>query len=143
MDIEKQWWDAFDSYGSAFELASPNYDKLNKDAQIIGALMKLELDMYNGGFVQFFCNWGHSAYLLALDGLEQIKASATKNLLTEAFSIIDKYEDDERIKSLWDIPTVLSDEDDNQLSQLDEKYWEDKDGIMERMLSHFPKKGIS
>jgi len=143
MDIEKQWWDAFDSYGSEFELARPNYDKLNKNTQIIGALMKLELDMYNGGFVQFFCNWGHPAYLLALDGLKQIEAYATKNLLTEAFSIIDKYEDDERIKSLWDIPAVLSNEDDNQLSQLDEKYWKDEDGIMERMLSHFPTKDIS
>ena len=105
--------------------------------------MKLELDMHNGGFVQFFCNWGHPAYLFALDGLEQIEAYATKNLLTEAFSIIDKYEDDERIKSLWDIPAVLSNEDDNQLSQLDEKYWKDEDGIMERMLSHFPTKDIS
>ena len=143
MDIEKQWWDAFDSHGSEFELARPNYDKLNKNAQVIGALMKLELDMHNGGFVQFFCNWGHPAYLFALDGLEQIEAYATKNLLTEAFSIIDKYEDDERIKSLWDIPAVLSDEDDNQLSQLDEKYWKDEDGIMERMLSHFTTKDIS
>jgi len=33
MDIvtkEKQWWDAFDSYGHEFEAARPNYDKLDK-----------------------------------------------------------------------------------------------------------------
>jgi len=99
--------------------------------------------MNNGGFIQFFCNWGCSAYLFAIDGLEQIEASTTKNLLIKAFSIIEKYKDDNRIRNLWDIPTVLSNEDDNQLSKLDEKYWEDEDGIMERMLSHFPKKDIN
>ena len=138
--MEKQWFDAFDSYGTEFELARPNYDKLSRDTQIIGALMKLELDMYNGGFIQFFCNWGYSAYLLAVDGLEQIGASMAKNLLIESLSVLDKYEGDDRIKVLWDIPKILSDEDGAKLDQFDEKYWEDEDSIMEKMLYFFSKK---
>lgn len=106
--MEQKWLDAFNSYGEEFEIAYPAYDNLDNKTQAIGSLMKLELDMHNGGFVQFFCNWGHSAYLLAVDGLEQIGAHTTKKLIKEAFSIIDKHEDDERIKALWDIPNVLS-----------------------------------
>lgn len=79
MDIEKQWWNVFgDSYGVEFEKACPDYNSLDRETQLAGALMKLELDMYNGGFIQFFCNWGYPAYLLAVDGLEQIGAQKTK-----------------------------------------------------------------
>lgn len=134
MDIEKQWWDAFDAYGTAFERACPDYESLDVKTQTIGALMKLELDMYNGGFIQFFCNWGYSAYLLAAGGLEQIGAVAAKDIIASAFAVINQYEDDERIQALWDIPTVLNDQDSAALDALDKRYWENADGVMEKML---------
>ena len=58
MDREKLWFDAFESYQKEFESDRPDYEKLDKTSQIIGALVKLELDMYNGGFVQFFLQLG-------------------------------------------------------------------------------------
>ena len=137
MDIEKLWFGTFESYQDEFENIRPDYEKLDKTTQIIGALVKLELDMHNGGFVQFFCNWGYSAYLLALEGLEQIGAPTTKKLLMDAFSVINKHENDKRIMNLWDILSVLSDEDDAKLEELDEKYWEDEERIMENMLDYF------
>ena len=140
MDIEKLWLDTFDSHQEQFENVRPDYEKLDKTTQIIGSLVKLELDMHNGGFTQYFCNWGYSAYLLALDGLEQIGAPATKSLLIDAFSIINKYENDKRITNLWDIPSVLSDEDNLRLEKLDEKYWEDEENVMEKMLDCFSEK---
>jgi hypothetical protein len=137
IEIEKQWFDAFNTYGESFELARPNYEGLDKNTQIVGVLMKLELDMNNGGFIQFFCNWGYSAYLLAVSGLEQIGASTAKKLLEEAFLIINKYENDKRIKTLLDLPVILSDEDVAKLDGIDERYWEDEDEIMNKMLSCF------
>lgn len=137
MDTEKRWWDAFGSYGTAFEIARPDYESLDAKTRTIGALMKLELDMYNGGFIQFFCNWGYSAYLISRDGLEQIGAVQARDIITAAFTVIDRYESDERIKELWDIPSVLSEEDSNALDELDKRYWENTDNVMEKMLSHF------
>jgi hypothetical protein len=134
---EKQWFNAFDSYGEEFEKACPHYEQLDPKIQIIGSLMKLEIDMYNGGFIQFFCNWGYGAYLLAMDGLEKIDAPNARNLLSEAFSVINKYEDNERIKSYWDLPTILSDEDRAKLDRVDQEYWKDEDSIMEKMLNCF------
>ena len=137
MDEEQLWFDTFNSQATVFENARPNFDQLDADTQTIGALVKLELDMYNGGFVQFFCNWGHDAYLFAIQGLEKIKAGKAKAIIKEAFEIIDSYEDDARLTKLWDLPSVLSDDDKTKLDQLDEQYWEDEDQIMETMLNHF------
>ena len=92
------------------------------------------------GLFNFFCNWGYSAYLLALEGLEQIDAPATKSLLMDAFSVIGKYQNDKRLKKLWDIPSILSDKDGARLEELDEKYWEDEESIMEKMLGCFSEK---
>lgn len=93
--------------------------------------------MYNGGFVQFFCNWGYDAYLLAVEGLEQIGAINTKELLSKAYSIIEKFEDDERLEELWDLPKYLTQSDDDELSKIDEEYWQDKEQIPRLMLLKF------
>ena len=140
MDIEQQWWAAFgNSHGAEFEKArfAGDYDILDKATQIIGVLMKLELDMHNGGFIQFFCNWGYPAYLLALEGLDKIEAAAEKNILLKAYSVIEKYADDDRIQELWDIPSILTDEDLALLDECDEAFYA-ADGVMERMLKHAP-----
>ena len=138
MDIEKVWWESFgNSYGVEFEKARPNYQTLDKNSQMIGALVKLELDMHNGGFLQFFCNWGYSAYLLALGGLESIKATQARSILQNSYSILEPYENDTRLGQLWDMATILSDEEQNELDRLDQKYWEDEDGVMGKMLVTF------
>ena len=137
MDAEKLWFDMFGGYGTEFEKARPNYQALDKTTQTIGALMKLELDMHNGGFLQFFCNWGYEAYLLALEGLENLAAMQAKGILQQAYSVIERYENDSRLQQLWDITAVLSEEEINELDRLDQIYWSDKDAIMEKMLAAF------
>lgn len=138
MDIENLWWETFgNSYGIEFEKAciAGDYDMLDKDAQIIGALMKLQLDMYNGGFIQFFCNWGYPAYLFALEGLDKIAATREKAILTKAYTVIEKYEDDDRIEALWDIATVLTDEEVAILDRLDAEFCDETNSVMEKMLA--------
>ncbi|WP_134686865.1 DMP19 family protein [Brevibacillus migulae] len=39
------------------------WNMLTSQEQEIAALWMLEADVYNGGFLQFFCNWGEEACL--------------------------------------------------------------------------------
>lgn len=39
-----------------------NCNALSEKEQELAALWKLEMDMHNGGFIQFFCNWGYKCY---------------------------------------------------------------------------------
>ena len=94
-DLEEIWEQSFSQLGYKLDLVKPNYKEMEHDDRMIASLYWLELEMYNGGFVQFFCNWGYDAYLLAVEGLEQIGAINTKELLLKAYSIIEKFEDDE------------------------------------------------
>ena len=146
MDIESLWWEAFgDSYGIEFEKAcfAGDYDLLDKDTQIIGALMKLQLDMYNGGFIQFFCNWGYPAYLFALEGLDKINAAREKDILLRAYATIEKYSDDDRIQALWDIAAVLTDEESAILDRLDAEFCDEATGVVEKMPAVYGNKPVA
>ena len=89
------------------------------------------------GYKLDLVNWGYDAYLLAVEGLEQIGAINTKELLLKAYSIIEKFEDDERLEELWDLPEYLTQSDDDELSKIDEEYWQDKEQISRLMLLKF------
>ena len=119
-DLEEIWEQSFSQLGYKLDLVKPNYKEMEHDDRMIASLYWLELEMYNGGFVQFFCNWGYDAYLLAV-----------------AYSIIEKFEDDERLEELWDLPEYLTQSDDDELSKIDEEYWQDKEQISRLMLLKF------
>lgn len=136
-DIEEIWEQCFSQHGRDFAEARPDYQVMEHTERMIAALYWLELEMYNGGFIQFFCNWGYDAYLLAVEGLEAIGASETRQLLLDAYAVIAKFEDDDRMEELWDLPKYLSQTDDEELTGIDEEYWEDKEHIMQLMLRNF------
>lgn len=141
-DIEEIWEQCFSQFGHDFAVARPDYQKMEHTDSMIAALYWLELEMYNGGFVQFFCNWGYGAYLLAVEGLEVIGALETRQLLLKAYAVIEKFEDDDRMEELWDLPKYLSTVDEEELTKMDEEYWEDKEHIMQLMLQKFRPDGI-
>ncbi|MCI6152257.1 MAG: DMP19 family protein [Fusobacterium perfoetens] len=136
---EDLWWKTFEKYGEKFAEAKPNYNNLDEKIQEIGALFQYELDIYNGGFLQAFCNWGYNSYLLEIKALEKIGANNSKRILEECYSVIVKLENDDRLKELWDIPKYLTIEDEEKLNSLDEEYWEDEDNIMEKMYNFYIK----
>ncbi|WP_027129129.1 DMP19 family protein [Fusobacterium perfoetens] len=136
---EDLWWKTFEKYGEKFAEAKPNYDNLDEKTQEIGALFQYELDIYNGGFLQAFCNWGYNSYLLEIKALEKIGANNSKRILEECYSVIVKLENDDRLKELWDIPKYLTIEDEEKLNSLGEEYWEDEDNIMEKMYNFYIK----
>jgi len=108
LDLENLWMDTFKPYMDNYCKADRDYKKLDKKTQLIGSLAMMELDMFNGGFIQFFCNWGYDAYLFAVEGLEMIGAFEAKKILTDAYAIIskDEYMNNPNVKAYWDIPSA-------------------------------------
>ena len=136
-DLEQYWEQYFSPLGHKFAELRPNYQEMGETDSIIAALYWLELEMYNGGFLQFFCNWGYTAYQLVLKGLETINAPATKQLLMQAYNIIQRLENDSQLQKLWDIPQYLTEDENSKLNGIDWEYWKDKENIMRLMLLKF------
>ncbi|MDK8180315.1 DUF4375 domain-containing protein [Paenibacillus sp. UMB4589-SE434] len=107
------------------------WDALTSEEQEIAALWLLEADLYNGGFIQFFCNWGQAAYLHAIRALQAIGAVHALEIIQSGYSCIDRLSGDKRLAQLWDIPKYLTEEEIERLDKLDEQYWEDQDHIAE------------
>ena len=89
-NLEQYWEQSFSPIGRKFTEIRPNYQDMGETDSMVAALYWLELEMYNGGFLQFFCNWGYDAYLLAIKGLGAINATYTEQLLIQAYGIIQR-----------------------------------------------------
>ncbi|GAB7531334.1 hypothetical protein PS3A_37460 [Pseudomonas sp. 3A(2025)] len=99
-------------------------DKLTPNDQLIVALWRLEADGYNGGFLQFFCNWGDQTCTLALQALAAIGAHNSHAVVSQQRQLIEHLEDHPQLEQLWDIVQLLSDEQHEVISgELDEQLW--------------------
>lgn len=136
-NLEQYWEQSFSPIGRKFTEIRPNYQDMGETDSMVAALYWLELEMYNGGFLQFFCNWGYDAYLLAIKGLGAINATYTEQLLIQAYGIIQRLENDSQLQELWNIPKHLTENEITKLNKIDEEYWEDKENIMRLMLLKF------
>ena len=136
-NLEQYWEQSFSPIGRKFTEIRPYYQDMGETDSMVAALYWLELEMYNGGFLQFFCNWGYDAYLLANKGLGAINATYTEQLLLQAYGIIQRLENDSQLQELWNIPKHLTENEITKLNKIDEEYWEDKENIMRLMLLKF------
>ena len=134
--MEKDYDELWDAYSIEF-CKKLEYDcggdwsKLDGDEQEIAALWKLTADMYNGGFVQFFCNWGYECYWYAMRGIQRIGDMKLLELLNNTYTnVFDKFREDERLKYYSDIPQYLTDEDDDILMETDTAFWESEGEIL-------------
>lgn len=127
-----------------FDVEKGKIENLTQDEQEIVRIWRLEADMYNGGFIQFFCNWGAENFLETQKVLKKINAIKDLEIITECELIISKCKDDERIKVLWDIPIVLkeyiTEEEDKRLDELDKLYWTNPDDIQKLAYDFYLKK---
>lgn len=132
-DLDKKWFDFTIKFVEKLSSNNEDWNALSEKEQELAALWKLEMDMYNGGFIQFFCNWGYKCYLTAIRSLERMKAVECLNIIQTQYKIIQHLEDNKEIKELWDIPKFLTEEELTEISEvLDKKYWENKDNISEK-----------
>ncbi|WP_340007586.1 DUF4375 domain-containing protein [Paenibacillus sp. FSL K6-0276] len=128
-DICDIWFD----YAEAFvqKKNASDWNTLTPQEQEIAALWLLEADVYNGGFVQFFCNWGDEAYICAVRALQAIGAAHALEIVQSGYACIEHLSEDNRLTQLWDIPKFLTEEEVERLDKLDKRFWEDQDRIAE------------
>ena len=145
MDIREK----FEEYSSEvnhrlYKELNGNIDELNQNEREVVRIWRLEADMCNGGFLQFFCNWGYPNFVETQKVLKKIGTNETLAIITECEKIISKAQDDKRIKKLWDVAEILgeylTEEEDKRLDELDEKYWADPDDIQRIGYEHYIKK---
>jgi len=131
-DLDKKWFDFTIQFVNKLSENNDDWDALSEQEQELAALWKLEADMYNGGFIQFFCNWGYTCYLHAIRSLTRLEAKQALSIIQQQYQIIQRLENDERLKELWDIPKYLTKEERSKISnELDVEYWDNKDNIVE------------
>ncbi|QIH08845.1 MULTISPECIES: DUF4375 domain-containing protein [unclassified Pseudomonas] len=113
-------------------------ERLPERDQAIVALWRLEADGYNGGFLQFFCNWGERSYQLALDALQALGATRARAVVERQRQTIGDLQAHPPLERLWDIPERLSDEQHELISgELDEQLWTALEEVPALAASHF------
>lgn len=113
-------------------------DALPARLQQIVALWRLEADGYNGGFLQFFCNWGEANCVIALQALQAIGAEATHAVVSEQRAMLDRLEGHPELKSYGDIPRLLSEAERARIGdELDSAFWEAAEELPWRAACHY------
>lgn len=107
------------------------WDRLDQEEREIAGLWKLLVDVNNGGFEQFFCNWGYPGYWYAMCGLQKIGARDLLDRFHRTYmEVFDKFREDPRLKAYWDIPQYFTQEDRALLDETDQYFY---DGAGEAM----------
>jgi hypothetical protein len=125
-----------------FDKYDGNFDRLDKQEQELVYIWRVEADIYNGGMLQFLCNWGFSAAETTCDILEKMKANRSAALIRQALETVTSevqrvQKEGKVLKETWDIPKYLSLESENLLEDLDEQYWEDPDNLCQKGWQHY------
>ena len=131
-ELDKKWFDFTSAYVTKLNEAKQDWYALTEEEQELAALGKLEMDMYNGGFLQFFCNWGYDCYLYAVRCLNKMQATQALGIIQSQFEIVNRLEGDERLQSYLDIYKLLTKEELEKINRIDEDYWHNTDDIMNK-----------
>lgn len=125
-DFITQWDDYSINFCKKLEVTMKgDWDRLDPDEQEIAALWKLLVDMYNGGFLQFFCNWGYTGYWYAMRGLQRMGATSLLHLLHQTYQrVLAPLKEDSRLTTYWDIPQYLTETDHQILNATDTAFYE-------------------
>ena len=104
-DYGNLWDDYSIVFNSKLVDSGGDWSRLDEDEQEIAALWKLYVDINNGGFIQFFCNWGFQCLCYAMRGLKRIEDTSLYDLLDDTYcNVLDKFKNDTRLTAYWDIP---------------------------------------
>lgn len=124
-DYGNLWDDYSIEFNSKLVDSGGDWSRLDEDEQEIAALWKLYVDINNGGFIQFFCNWGFQCLCYAMRGLKRIEDTSLYDLLDDTYcNVLDKFKNDTRLTAYLDIPEYLTDEDMERLDAADTQFYE-------------------
>ncbi len=130
-ELDNKWFDFTSQFVDKLNKHKENWDELSESEQELAALWKLEMDVHNGGFLQFFTNWGIVCYEHAIRCLKKIEAEKSYEIITSAYEVIDKYKDDERLITYQSLYDIILDEELDIIDELDEAYWGLPENIQE------------
>lgn len=136
-DIQDIWYDYALAFVEKKNSSEGGWASLSEHEQEIAALWLLEADVYNGGFMQFFCNWGEEAYQFACRALHTIGAYQVLSNIQEQYVCFEPLVDDDRVTALWDIPRYLGAEQEQLLDELDQQLWNNEDHMTEKAYAYY------
>lgn len=58
-------------------------------------------------------------------------------IITSAYGCIEHLKEGERLTGLWDIPKLLTKEQEHQLDALDQQFWNNEDQIAEKAYGYY------
>lgn len=159
IDASKKYYEAQRNYNPIRELwvslvkrvhrTEDGFDGLNADEKIYYAVGCLDGEVYNGGMHQFFTNSSGALYSVVVDGLLELKAHKALRLLTSAANLLFDNgvpEDRQaRFDAIKDYPKDSTHPNPpwvDELESIDKQYWEDPDGLGERLESFARSRGL-
>ena len=123
-DFDELWNEYAIAFNNKLEAENGgDWSRLDETEQEIAALWKLAADMYNGGFDEFFLNWGFDCYSHAMRGIKRIAENdgglkKVYKLFEKAYTkVFARFENDEQIKSYEDIGQYLTEKDEKILEK--------------------------
>ena len=92
------WYDITDKYHGLTLTQDGELDSLSEEWQReLAALWRLEADVNNGGYLQFFVNWGASTNAYAIVALQKIGATKMHKLISESYATLSNATDTDRL----------------------------------------------
>jgi len=131
-------WEQLQDEGiAALKAAAWQLDALPLREQQISALWRLEADVNNGGFLQFFCNWGETTCRTAIAALAEIGALKMHFLVKRMRAVLDRLEGSPQIQGLMDLYQHLTPAEHDALEALDEAFWAYPDRLSKLGVLHY------
>ena len=109
---------------------------LDVDQQIV-ILWRMEADIYNGGLMQFLCNWGMDCFTRSVSLLQNVNAVQSHKILSDFLDTIRRFENCPDMSQLSDLYGLLTQDDRNEIQRLDEAYWDNPDELVRKIVSHY------
>jgi len=138
MNVFTLCWEQLQDEGmAALKAADWQLDALPLREQQLAALWRLEADVNNGGFLQFFCNWGEANCRTAIAALADVGALKMHSLVQQMRAMLDRLDGSPKIQALMDLYQQLSPAELETLQTLDEAFWEYPDRLSKLGVLHF------
>ena len=127
MGVYSEIFDRFArEYVDKFQSLNGDWGGLTEDEQDIVALWSFSADMFMDGFLSFFLNYGYCVYLTAMRGIRRVGCKELYKLTESTYEkVLDRFKDDERIESYDDIAQYITEQDEEILDELFEKFDEE------------------
>ena len=136
-DIQDIWYDYAVAFVEKKNKSEQGWAALSETEQEIAALWLLEAAVYNGGFIQVFCNWGEEAYVCVCRALQTIGANEVLDNVKKQYACFEHLENDPRLNALWDIPKYLDEEQVERLDELDQLLWNNEDEVSYKAYTYY------